>query len=180
MSTDTAIHISVNLDQSTFRRFATFDTFRRQRRWRLPVWFMLILMGFSLYLYLQTDKPQSAMIATVLLLIGIGLPLVYFSSFYIGLRKSIKQNRLPRPVYTLELRDEDLTIRSATKKDDVMTLQWAQLFAAYRVQGAVYLYVLPTRAFLLPDGQASVPDGELWAFIRERLKDKCRSLCKEG
>lgn len=179
MNADKVITIPVTLSRAAFRRFAIFDTFRRQRRWRLPIGFMLILLTFSVYLYLQTDKPQSALIATVLLLIGIGLPAVYFASFYVNLQKSVKQNRLPRLVYTLSLRDGDLTIRSETRKDETLTLQWTQLFAAYRARGAVYLYVLPTRAFLLPDGQADVPDDALWAFIQKRLKDKCRSLRKE-
>ncbi len=176
MNADTVITIPVTLSKAAFRRFATFDTFRRQRRWRLPVWFMLILLGFSVYLYLQTDKPQSALIATVLLIVGVGLPAVYFSSFYMALQKNVKQHCLPRRVYTLTLRDGDVTIRSDVNKDEILTLQWTQLFAAYRVRGAVYLYVLPTRAFLLPEGQADVPDDELWGFIRERLNDKCRSL----
>ena len=83
MSTDTAIQIQVKLDKGTFRRFAAFDTFRRQRRLRMPLWFMIILASFSAYLYLQTDKPQSALIATVLLCIGVGLPVVYVTYFFI-------------------------------------------------------------------------------------------------
>lgn len=179
MSADQAIHIPVTLDKATFKRFATFDTFRRQQRWRTPVWFMVILLGFSVYLFFQTDKPQSALIATVLLLIGLGLPVIYFSSFYLTLRENVKKHGLPRHAYTLRLSDTEVNIRSGVNRDEELTLGWNQLFAAYRVRGAVYLYVLPTRAFLLPDGQADVPDDQLWAFIQKRLKDKCRSLRKE-
>ena len=176
MGTEQVITIPVKLSKAAFRRFAAFDTFRRQRRWRLPVWFALILLGFSSYLYLQTDKPQSALIATVLLLVGLGLPAVYFTSFYLTLHDNVKKHKLPRRTYTLTLTDKDVHIRSEVNRDEAMTLRWEQMFAAYRVKGAVYLYVLPTRAFLLPDGQADVPADELWGFIQARLNDKCRSL----
>ena len=140
MSTEETITIPVKLDKATFRRFASFDTFRRQQRWRTPVWFMVILLSFSVYLYFQTDKPQSALIATVLLVIGLGLPAVYFSSFYITLKENIKKYRLPRHAYTLKLTDKEVYIHSEINKEEELTLNWNQLFAAYRVKGAVYLY----------------------------------------
>ncbi len=177
MSGETNIRIPVNLDKTTFRRFATFNTFRRQQRWRTPVWFMIILLGFSIFIFLQTDKPQSGLIGTVLLIVGLGLPAVYFSSFYIMLHENVKKHKLPRLVYTLTLTDSEVRIHSEVNQDEDLTLHWNQLFAAYRVKGAVYLYVLPTRAFLLPDGQADAPDGELWALIEKKLNNKCRSLC---
>ncbi len=177
MSTDQAITIPVTLDKRTFRRFATFDTFRRQRRWRLPFAFFVILAAFSVFLYLQTDKPQAALIATVLLSVGVLLPLVYVLTFYMNLRTSTESHRLPRLVYTLTLSGEDVSILSHTQSGQTLTLHWNQLFAAYRVRGAIYLYVLPTRAFLLPDGQADVSADALWDYIQTRLQDKCRSFC---
>lgn len=180
MSDGKTITISVKLDTATFRRFANFDTFRRQQRWRLPVWFAAILLGFSIYLFFQTDKPQSGLLGGVLLAVGLGLPAIYFTSFYFNLRENIIKYCLPRLVYTLKLSDEDVTIHSAINNEEELTLPWDKLHMAYRARGAVYLYVLPTRAFLLPDGQADVPDDELWAFLQEKLpKEKCRSLRKQ-
>ena len=178
MSAETSITIPVTLNKTTFRRFATFDTFRRQQRWRTPIWFMIILVSFSVYLFLQTDKPQSGLIGTVLLVIGLGLPVIYFSSFYLTLHENVKNHKLPRRVYTLTLSDGEVNIHSEVNNDETLTLHWNQLFAAYRVKGAVYLYVLPTRAFLLPDGQADTGDDALWAFIEKKLSAKSRNLRK--
>jgi hypothetical protein len=179
MNAEKVINIPVKLDKLTFRRFATFDTFRRQQRWRMPVWFMLIMLGFSVYLFFQTDKPQSALIGGVLLAIGLGLPVVYLITFYITLRENVIKHRLPRSVYTLKLTEKDINVRSADNQQEELTLPWDKLHAAYRVKGAIYLYVLPTRAFLLPDGQADVSDDALWAFITKKLpKDACRNLRK--
>jgi len=176
MSEEKTINIAVNLDKATFRRFATFNTFRRQRRWRTPVWFTAILLGFSIFIF-YTNKPQSGLLGTLLMVIGLGMPIVYFSSFYIMLQNNVKKHALPRLVYTLQMTDKDVCIHSANKGEE-LTLSWNQLFAAYRVKNAVYLYVLPTRAFLLPDGQADAPDDELWSLIEQNLKDKCRSFRK--
>jgi hypothetical protein len=177
MSEEKTVTISVKLDRATFRRFAAFDTFRRQQRWRLPVWFAVILLGFSIYLFFQTDKPQSGLLGGVLLAIGLGLPVIYFTSFYFTLRENEIKYCLPRLVYTLKLSDRDVYIHSAVNKEEELTLPWDKLHMACRVKGAVYLYVLPARAFILPDGQADVPDEELWALIESRMpKDKRRSL----
>lgn len=176
MGADTVIHIPVKLDKATFRRFAAFDTFRRQRRWRTPIGFAAIMLSFSVYLFFQTDKPQSGLIGGVLLALGLGLPLIYFTSFSVSMRENVIRHCLPRLVYSLRLTDKDVYIQSALNNGEELTLDWNQLFAAYRVKGAVYLYVLPTRAFLLPSGQADATDDELWAFLQSKLKDKCRSF----
>ena len=181
MNETRTITIPVTLDKVTFRRFATFDTFRRQQRWRLPVWFMLIMLAFATYLFFQTDKAQSGLIGGVLAAIGVGLPIAYISSFYITLRENVKKHRLPCKVYTLRLTETDVTIQSHINKDESLTLPWDKLHMAYRVNGAVYLYVLPGRAFLLPDGQADVPDSALWAFITGKLPaEKCRDLRRDS
>lgn len=173
------ITIPVKLDQKTFRRFGIFDTFRRQKRWRLPFWFMVIMLGFAAYAFFQTDKAQSVLIGCVLSGIGISLPVVYFVSFYLNLRENIKKYGLPRRVYTLKLTDTDVYIHSEMNKDEELTLPWDKLHGVWRAQDAVYLYVLPNRAFLLPNGQADVPDDALWAFLRSHLpQDKCRNLRK--
>ena len=180
MGEDTVITIPVKLDRVTFRRFASFDTFRRQRRWRMPVWFTVLFVSLSIFLFLQTDKPQSGLLGGVILAIGLGLPVIYFTSFFITLRENTIKHCLPRQVYTVQLRDEDVHISSLINQNEELTLPWDKLHAAFRVQGAVYLYILPTRAFLLPDGQADVPDDDLWAFLEQKMpKKSCRSLRRD-
>ena len=41
------IDICVRLDAATFRRYCAFDTFRRQRRWYLPVLASMLLITGS-------------------------------------------------------------------------------------------------------------------------------------
>jgi len=181
MDAQAAITVPVTLDKKTFQHFGRFDTFRRQKRWRLPIWFMAIMLGFATYIFFQTDKAQSGLIGGVLTGIGLSLPIVYFSSFFLTLRENVKKYGLPRRVYTLKLTDQDVYIHSEINKDEQMTLPWDKLFAAWRAPDAVYLYVLPSRAFILPAGQADAPDDALWALITARLPaDRCRDLRRGG
>jgi hypothetical protein len=180
MNTDKVVSIPVKLDKVTFRHFAVFDTFRRQKRWQLPIWFAVILAGISVILFFQTDRPQSGLLGGVFLAVGLGFPAVYFISFFSTLRENIIKYCLPRQVYTVQLRDKDVHIASMINQNEELTLPWDTLHMAYRVKSAVYLYVLRGRAFLLPDGQADVPDDELWAFLQEKMpKGRCRNLRKD-
>ena len=73
MSHRQSIVISVRLDEKTFRRFARFDMLRLRKRWVKPALFALILCAFA-FVALISRKPQSGLIAAVLLAVGLGLP----------------------------------------------------------------------------------------------------------
>ena len=79
--THNEITVPVRLDAKTLKRFSVFDTLRLRRRWVRPVGFALILAAFAV-VALLTGKAQAGMIAAVLLVVGLGLPLVYFGTFF--------------------------------------------------------------------------------------------------
>ena len=94
---------------------------------------------------LLTRKEQSGMIAAVLL------------------------------VYTLTLGEAGIHIENNQKKEASQDLSWSSACQAFRKKNCIYLYVTPQKAFLLPGGQASVPDEELWDFVKKHLgAEKCR------
>ena len=74
------ITIPVKLDGRLLRRFSRFDTFRLRKRWVRPLVFALILIAFAA-VALISRRPQSGMIAAVLLVVGLGLPLVWFGTW---------------------------------------------------------------------------------------------------
>ena len=99
------IVVTVKLDEKTFKRFARFDMFSRRKKWIRPVLFSLILIVFA-FIALLARKEQSGVIAAVLLVVGIGLPLVYVGTFLSqvnmqAVRAKLKPARL---VYTVTLR----------------------------------------------------------------------------
>lgn len=161
------------IDAKTFRRFAYFDTFSLKKRYRKPLAFAAIMLAFSLCcFFLLGDRPQAKLIGGVLLGVGLALPLAYFASFALSVRAQIRSLKLAagREAYTLTLSDqpEGLEIVSAGGKERVK-LAWKKVYGAYRVRGCIYLYAHPTRAFLLPDGQASAPADEVFAFLVKQI-----------
>ena len=61
------------------------------------------------------------------------------------------------------------------KAEEPQEVSWDSIHRAYRKNGCIYLYVTPSKAFLLPSKQADAPDHEVWDFIRKRLGEgKCK------
>lgn len=165
-----ALTAHVKIDSRIFRRFALFDTFIRQRKWKAPVLFAAIFLAFSAVAF-ASGRSQSVLLGMVLLCVGVLLPLAYLLSFllqvhdqcrYLGLRR-------PRPVYTLNLTETELRVINDMKAEDELRLAYDALYGAYRVRGAYYLYAAPSRAFILPDGQYTLSAGEMWDFLSARL-----------
>ena len=176
MSTDKTITIPVRLDERTFRRFARFDMFSLRKRWIRPALFSLILIVFA-FIALLARKDQSGMIAAVLLAVGIGLPVVYIGTFLsqVNMQAARRGLKPARNVYTVRLRNEGILVTNSQKKEDPLEMDWESVRQAFRKKGCIYLYVTAAKAFLLPNGQADVPDQEVWQFLTEHLgHEKCR------
>ena len=176
MNTDKTVTIPVRLDEKTFKRFARFDMFSLRRKWIRPVLFSAILIAFA-FAALLIRKEQSGMLAAVLLAVGIGLPVVYFGSFLSQVNMQSLQRKLKpaRRVYTVTLRESGILVRNDQRREDPLEMDWSSIQKAFRRKGCIYLYVTPAKAFLLPDGQADVPDEEVWHYLEEHLgEEKCR------
>ena len=167
--------IPVKLDAKTFRRFSFFDTLRLRKRWVRPVVFALILIAFAV-VALISRRPQSGMIAAVLLAVGLGLPLVYFGSFLSSVNMQVARYGLDRPrrVYTVVLNADGVRVTNDQKAEDPVQMPWKEVQAAFRAKGCIYLYVNAARAFLLPDGQGSAPAEEIWEYLVKHMGDRCK------
>ncbi len=175
-TTPETITVPVKLDEKTFRRFAYFDMFILRKKWLRPTVFFLIMTAFA-FAALLIGKEQSGMIAAVLLVIGIGLPLVYAGSFFsqVNMQAVSRKLKPARYVYTVILGREGVTAKNNGKNEEMPVIPWEKVQRAYRKKGCIYLYVTAAKAFLLPAGQADAPDHEVWAFIQDHLgADKCK------
>lgn len=176
MDPEKTIVIPVRLDEKTFKRFARFDMFVLRKKWIRPLVFSLILIVFSV-IAVFTGKAQSGLIAAVLLTVGLGLPIVYFGSFLSQVNMQAVRLKLKpaRPVYTVTLRETGIAVENNQKEEAPLEMEWSSLQRVFRKKGCIYLYVTAAKAFLLPNGQASVPDPEVWAYLLARLgSEKCR------
>ncbi len=171
------ITVHTRLDAKTFRRFCAFDTFRRQRRWYVPVLVSMVLITLSLA-GLLGRLPISESSSGVAMGLGIAVPLVVFGLYFIQIEAQVASQGLKSApaVYSLALRAEGIEVTNDQKKEAPVELDWTQLWGAFRRPDAVYLYVNPQRAFILPDGQASASPDELWRFVQKCLgPEKCIS-----
>ena len=176
MDPEKTIVIPVKLDEKTFSRFARFDMFSLRKKWVRPAVFSLILIAFA-FIALLARKEQSGMIAAVLLVVGVGLPLVYVGTFLSQVNMQAARAKLKpaRLVYTVTLRETGIHVENHQKKEDPLETDWGSVPKAFRKKGCVYLYVAAAKAFLLPDGQANVPDREVWDFLVRHLgPEKCK------
>ena len=164
------ITVSVTLDARTFRRFAFFDTFVIKKRGRKPVLFSLIQLVFAVAA-LWLRKEQSGMIAAVLLVIGLGLPILYIGTFMSQLNLQAERFKLGkgRKVYTVTLENSGVTVHNLQQEEETLRLSWDDVWRVYRRKSCVYLYASPAKAFLLPSGQADAPDQAILEALKEKL-----------
>ena len=167
--------IPVKLDAKTFKHFSRFDALRLRKRWRRPVVFALILVAFAV-VALLSGRAQAGMIAAVLLAVGLGLPLVYFGTFFSQVNMQAARYGLdkPRLVYTVTLNADGVGVVNNQKAEDAVQVPWKEVQAAFRAKGCIYLYVNAARAFLLPDGQGGTSPEELCAYLRKHMGERCK------
>lgn len=162
------INVSITMDAASFQKFASFDLFRHQKRWQRPLLFTVILLVFAGICLSQVGAREGAALLTVVLaVVALGVPAVYFYTFFHNLRTNIKKLGLPRPFYRLRLDDDGLSVWMAgeqDKPDPTHQYPWQSLHIAYRTPDAVYLYVQQTQAYLVNDGQDAV-----WNFLQQKL-----------
>ena len=156
------------IDQDDFLRFALFDTFRVKKRWKTPVLFACIMSAFATICFcFRSSREQAALLGGVLLAIGLILPVIWFLLFLSSVKREAKKLGLSKhkAAYYLFLREEGVTI---TREKEKVEYAWENLHMAWRVKGCIYLYVLPTRAFLMPERAES---DAAWDIICRHLPD---------
>ena len=112
------ITTSVTMDAESFQKFRSFDLFHHQKRWQRPLLFAAILLGSSGICLSQVGVREGAsLLAVVLAMVALGLPAVYFYTFFRDLRITIQKLGLPRPFYRLRLDDAGLSVWMAGEQD---------------------------------------------------------------
>lgn len=174
--------ISVRIDADAFRAFSVFDVFRRQRRWKSPALFAAILLAFAAVCLSQVGTRNGALLlAVVLMVLAVGVPAVYVGMFLRSVRQQSKKLGLehPRLVYRIMLDEAGVSAASLAKQRGTGTetrWRWETLYGAWRVQGAIYLYVAENKAYILPDGQIPGNPDTTWTLCAEKLAEKAHDV----
>lgn len=168
--------IPVTLTEETFRRFTMFDMLRRRKVWKSPAIFAAIMCTSGAICYLMHHVEGAVMLGTVLMLVGLGMPTVYFGSFFSSLKKQVLAYGLKRPqqVYTLTLSEKAKGIGVSNEKEHA-DYEWKQVFHVYRDTLATYLFMTKERAFILPHTCIEEGEEELWKLVEKKVPKERRT-----
>ena len=165
-----SIYVPVQIDAAAFRRFALFDTFQRKKQWRRPAVFAAILGVSAALCYSRYPQEGALLLGSILLALGLGLPLLWYLTYEHSLHAQSKKMgllRSPRRAYTLVFQDEGIQVSQDLGKS-FTPVPWASVTAVYRRSDITYLYV-GDHAYLLPHSQAREGADALWAMLGRRL-----------
>lgn len=169
--------IEVLLTEEIFRRFTLFDMMHRKKVWRSPAIFAGILSVSAVICFLMNHVKGAVMLGSVLLIVGLGLPLVYFTNFGASLKQQILSLGLKRPqkVYTLCLTEKSNGIGVSNEKEQA-DYMWKHVHHVYRDQIATYLYMTADRAFILPHTCIEEGPDALWQLIEKKVSSDRRTV----
>lgn len=164
------ISVSVQMDAVSFHDFAAFDLLRHQKRWRRPVLFTaILLLSAGICLSQVGQREGAALLTVVLAIVALGVPAVYFWTFFHNLSLQIKRMGLsqPKPFYRLLLDEEGLSVWMAGEQDKpepTHQYPWQSIHTVYRTPGAIYIYVQQNQAYLLNESNDAA-----WNYMSEKL-----------
>lgn len=163
----------VVLDSKTFKEFTVFDCLKRRKAWKSPVTFALIMSISALVCFIMHKVDGAVLLGTVLLVLGLGMPIVYFVTFFFNLNEEPKKQNLTngRYVYTVDLQPSAIHVKN--EKEEA-SYEWDKAYHAYRNYDAIYLYITPERAFIIPSDKTE--QDKVWALISEKMKERCTVL----
>ena len=170
---DKVISVQAKITPEIFREFALFDTMYRQKRYRGPLLFAVILTVFAGVCFSQQGRrEQAVLMGGVLLAIGLGLPLAYILIFLSSVSKKAKQLKLDSApaAYTVSLSPKAVVVTAGEQR---IEYAWEDVVYVYRIKRSTCLYVGPNRAYLLPiAGQQE--ETERWSLVSVQLPPERR------
>ena len=165
-----SVTVNVVVDDKIFHKFTVFDNVVRKRCLLRPIGFALVMMALAFILFIRED---GATLGSITVFIGLVIPFYQIWNFFRSIKLQIKAYDLenPKTVYSLYFtREPDgVEVTNHGKGDKPLRYEWDSLHGVYRVGGAIYLYVLPNKAYLLPDGQAVEGTDALWEMLTSML-----------
>ena len=85
--------VSVQMDEKGFHDFASFDLLRHNKGWQRPAVFTAILLVCAGICLSQIGKREGAgLLTAVLAIVAIGLPAVYFGTFFANRQMCIRDS----------------------------------------------------------------------------------------
>lgn len=144
--------VSVHMTPKLYRNFTLYDTYLRQKRWRqLALFAGILLISAALCLY-----KKGYLLSVVLVLIALGLPAANIQNAvrFINLQCD-RAHLADKPLaYTLTFTPENIRVQAGNEET---SYRRDSIHKVIFRSSAIYLYVLPDKAYLLPEEE--IPGG---------------------
>lgn len=160
--------IDCKISEKMFRDFTLFDILRRRKQWKSPVIFSAILTLSAVICFIMHSTDGAVLLGCVLLTVALGMPAVYFLTFFSSLKKQVRLQNLdpPRTVYTVNLTDAADGIRISNGRESA-NYRWDRAYHAYLTDECIYLYMTAERAFIIP-----VTDRAAVKLVRRNMQGR--------
>lgn len=169
------LHIAVRLGPASFKNFAVFDAMTKQQKWRTPVMIGAVgIIGGLICFLLQDMSENMFLLGVFLMVLGMFVPSMYFRKFYASIQEQTVRMKIeePRQVYTIELGADPngIVYYHPKEKTPAGAYAWKEIDSVWRTEKAIYLYVDPTHALLIPDTTKNVRQDEVWELVKQQAK----------
>ena len=170
----TSNYLSIYMSKTTFKDFAVFDTMQRHKRWRYPFGAAGIFLVCAIILFsLQEQLPNAFLVGSIFCIVAVGLSAGYMRNFYRSIPKEAEKMKLdpPRQVYSISLTKDNNQILYYLPGDKNPTerFSWNSIDSVWLTTKAIYIYVTPERALLIPSFTKNANLEDLWKFIATKV-----------
>jgi|GEM_PF-5744924 len=159
----TSINVKTVLDRKTFKDFAYFNNYLAFHHWIGYTAFPVIILILACIALFTGRKP----IFFVFLAMAV-IDILWNAVIYpIVLNRQISQRSddEEKTAYTLTLNDNGIYVKNDTEKAEY---PWSRVFHVYAFKNCIYLYMLKTRCFVLPE--KDFQDGATMADLKKMLQ----------
>lgn len=170
-------NIDIILSKTGFKNFAIFDMAYKHKRWKFPVIAAAIFFIAASFMFAIQDTVENAfLVGTIFVIVALGIGAGYFRNFFRSIPKEAEKMQIhpPRHVYSINLVKDSQNILFYLPKDKKPSEQfsWKSINSAYRTSKAIYIYVTPERALLIPGTTKDLDLDEVWSFLGKKLPDE--------
>lgn len=171
----TSNYLSIYMSKTTFKDFAVFDTMQRHKRWRYPFGAAGIFLAVAIFMFgIQEQMPNAFLVGTIFCIVAVGLSAGYMRNFYRSIPKEAEKMKLdpPRHVYSISLvkDNHDILFYLPGEKNPSERFSWTSIDGIWLTTKAIYIYVTPQRALLIPSFTKNVNLDELWKFLGTKVE----------
>lgn len=170
-------NIDIILSKTGFKNFAIFDMAYKNKRWKLPVTAaVLFFVAASFMFAIQEKKENAFLVGTIFVIVAVGLGAGYFRNFFRSIPKEAEKMKIdpPRHVYSVNLiKDSNhILFYLPETKEPSERFAWKSIDGVYRTSKAIYIYVTPQRALLIPGTTQNLSLDDTWTFLQKKLPDE--------